>query len=64
LITKFSDSNLELLTKENPYERLAFFDEIVTEIACHPVDIKPDYQFELVPPQKKKFCDRRKRILR
>jgi hypothetical protein len=64
LITKFSDSYLEILTTENDDERLALFDELVADIARRPVEVKPGRKVERVPPRKKKFCDRRKRVLR
>ena len=64
LITKFSDSYLELLSVENPDERLALFDDLVNDISRRPVEVKPDRKVERVPSRKKKFCDRRKRVLR
>jgi hypothetical protein len=64
LITKFSSSYIEILNTENPVERLSLFDELVEDIARRPVEVKPDRKFERKTPRKKKFCDRRKRVLR
>jgi hypothetical protein len=64
LITKFTERYIELLTKENPDERLALFDELVSEIASRPVEVKPNRTYMRKTPRKKKFCDRRKRALR
>jgi hypothetical protein len=64
LITKFSESYIDLLTRENPEERLELFNELVEDIARRPSEIKPDRHFERVTPRKKNFCDRRKRVLR
>ena len=64
LITKFSDRYIELLTKDNPDERLALFDELILDISRRPTEIKPDRSFERKTPRKKKFCDRYKRTLR
>ena len=64
LISKFCDAYIELLATENPYKRLALFDELVADIAKRPVEVKPDRNVERKNPRKKKFCDRRKRALR
>ena len=64
LITKFSDRYLELLSNDNSSERTALFDELVSDIAKRPSAIKPGRSFLRKPPRKKKFCDRRKRVLR
>ena len=64
LITKFSDKYLELLVTDCPNERLRLFDELVADISRRPVEVKPGRKFERVTPRKKKFCDRRKRVLR
>ena len=64
LITKFSDKYLELLITVNPDERMRMFDELVEDISRRPAEVKPGRKFERVPPKKKKFCDRRKRVLR
>ena len=64
MITKFSDKYIELLTNDDPVERAALFDELVSEIVRRPVEVKPGRQFERKKPRKKKFCDRRKRSLR
>ena len=64
MITKFADKYIELLTIDNPAERMRLFDELVSEIARRPVEVKPGRQFQRRPPRKKKFCDRRKRSLR
>ena len=64
MITKFADKYIELLTIDNPAERMRLFDELVLEIARRPVEVKPGRQFQRRPTRKKKFCDRRKRSLR
>jgi len=64
LVTKFSDRYVELLSVANSKERIALFDELVSDISMRPVEVKPDRQFERRTPRKKKFCDRRKRVLR
>lgn len=64
LISKFSDSYIEMLTKENADERLALFDELVEDITRHPTEVKPNRTTHRKLPRKKKFCDRRKRSLR
>ena len=64
LITKFADSYIDLLTKDNPAERLALFDELAGDIAKRPAEVKPNRSTPRKPPRKKKFCDRRKRALR
>lgn len=64
LITKFTDAYIHLLSQNNPDERLVLFNELVEEIVRYPSEIKPDRQFPRKPPRKKKFCDRRKRVLR
>jgi len=64
LITKFSDSYLELLATEDTDARLALFDSLVVDISRRPTEVKPGRKSERVLPRKKKFCDRRKRVLR
>ena len=64
LITKFSEKYIELMAVDNDEERLALFDELVSDISMRPVEVKPDRQHKRVTPRKKKFCDRRKRVLR
>jgi hypothetical protein len=64
LITKFTERYVELLTNENPNERLALFDELVSEIAFRPAEVKPNRTSIRKAPRKKKFCDKRKRALR
>ena len=64
LITKLSDKYLELLVNNDPLERLFMFDELVEDISRRPVEVKPGRKSERVPPRKKKFCDRLKRVLR
>jgi hypothetical protein len=64
MITKFSDIYIELLSNDDPIARKALFDELISDIARRPVEVKPGRQFERKPPRKKKFCDRRKRSLR
>jgi hypothetical protein len=64
LITKFSDSYLNLLSTENPEERMALFDTLVDDIVRRPTEVKPGRKSKRVPPKKKKFCDRYKRSLR
>jgi len=63
LIDKFSERYIELLTVHDPDERLAMFDELVADITRRPVEVKPDRKSPRVRPRKKKFCDRRKRVL-
>ncbi len=64
LITKFSERCIELLVNNNPAKRMALFEDLVEEIAHRPSEIKPDRQSQRKNPRKKKFCDRRKRVLR
>ena len=64
MITKFSDKYIELLSSDDVEARKALFDELVSDIARRPVEVKPGRQFERNKPRKKKFCDRRKRSLR
>jgi len=64
LITKLSDKYLELLVNNDPVERLLMFNELVEDISRRPVEVKPGRKSERVPPRKKKFCDRLKRVLR
>jgi len=64
LITKFSDQYIELLSEPNVNVRLALFDELVADITRRPVEVKPGRQTSRKNPRKKKFCDRRKRVLR
>ena len=64
LITKFSDSYLEILATDDPDQRMALFDSLVEDIARRPVEVKPGRSSERTTPRKKKFCDRRKRVLR
>ena len=64
LVSKFCDAYIELLAIDNPYKRLALFDELVADISKRPVEVKPDRNVERKTPRKKKFCDRRKRALR
>jgi hypothetical protein len=64
LITKFSDKYLELLVTDDPDVRMLMFDELVDDISRRPVEVKPGRKSERVPPRKKKFCDRLKRVLR
>jgi hypothetical protein len=64
LISKFSDEYLDLLNTENVDERLLMFDELVADISRCPVEVKPGRKSNRVLPRKKKFCDRRKRVLR
>lgn len=64
LITKFSDRYIELLTKDDPDARLALFDDLVADISRRPSVIKPNRHSTRSLPRKKKFCDRRKPVLR
>ena len=64
LITKFSDMYLEILVSDDHDERLRLFEELVDDISRRPVEVKPGRKSERVTPRKKKFCDRRKRVLR
>ena len=54
---------IEILTIEENGVRLMAFDELIMDIARHPVEVKPNRKYERKPPRKKKFCDRRKRVL-
>lgn len=64
LITKFSDRYIELLLEHNLDKRMALFNALVDDIVRRPSEIKPGRKFERKLPRKKKFCDRRKRVLR
>ena len=64
LISKFCDAYIALLANDNPYKRLALFDELVADIAKRPVEVQPDRNVVRKTPRKKKFCDRRNRALR
>jgi hypothetical protein len=64
LISKLSEQYIHLLTVNDKDTRLALFDELVADISRRPVEVKPDRQFLRSIPRKKKFCDRRKRVLR
>jgi len=64
LVTKFTDRYIELLSNNNPDERMALFDELVADIAKRPVEVKPDRQSDRVKPRNKKFSDRYKRVMR
>lgn len=64
LITKFSERYIELLTFDDNNKREALLDKLIEDIARRPSEIKPDRQSARVIPRKKKFCDRRKRVLR
>ena len=64
LVSKFSDQYIDLLTVGDADARLTMFDELVADIAKRPVEVKPDRQSPRSAPRKKKFCDRRKRVLR
>jgi len=50
LISKFCDAYIELLAIDNPYKRLALFDELVADIAKRPVEVKPDRNVERKTP--------------
>jgi hypothetical protein len=63
LIAKFTERYIELLANDDPEARLALFDELVADIARRPVEVKPGRKSPRKPPRKKKFCDRRKRVL-
>lgn len=63
LIAKFSMKYIELFTIEDTDARLKLFYDLVADIARRPVEVKPDRQFPRSIPRKKKFCDRRKRVL-
>jgi len=64
LITKFSQQYIEILSTENPDKRQALFDELVKDITRRPAEVKPGRSYERKLPRKKKYCDRRKRVLR
>jgi len=64
LISKFSDDYIEILATENPYERLALFNELVADIAKRPEQVKPDRNVPRKIPRKKKFFITRKRHFR
>jgi len=64
LISKFSDAYIEILATENPYKRLALFNELVADIAKRPVEVKPFRNVLRKKPRKKKFYITRKRYLR
>ena len=64
LLTKFTDRYLKLLGIGDADKRLDLFDELVSDIAKYPAEIKPGRSSSRDNPRKKKFCDRRKRVLR
>jgi hypothetical protein len=64
MITKFSDSYIELLSASDPDARASLFEQLVKDVARRPSEIKPDRSSPRNPPRKKKFCDRRKPALR
>ena len=64
LVTKFSEQYIYLLSIEDPVKRTRLFEELVADITKYPVEIKPDRSSPRSTPRKKKFCDRRKRVLR
>ncbi len=64
MITKFADRYIELLTHADPDARASLFEQLVSDIARRPSEIKPGRSFPRNPPRKKKFCDRRKPALR
>jgi hypothetical protein len=53
MITKFADKYIELLTNNDPVERVALFDDLVSDIAKRPVEVKPGRQFLRKKPRKK-----------
>jgi hypothetical protein len=63
LITKFSQQYIGILSTEDPSKRQALFDELVKDITRRPVEVKPGRSSGRKTPRKKKFCDRRKRVL-
>lgn len=64
LVTKFSEQYTQLLTIDDADERVRLFDELVSDIAKRPVEVKPGRVSPRSSPRKKKFCDRRKSVLR
>ncbi len=64
MITKFADSYIELLTHSDPDARASLFEQLVSDIARRPSEIKPNRSSPRNPPRKKKYCDRRKPALR
>ena len=64
LISKFSVRYIELLTIADHDLRMALFEELVEDIVRRPSEIKPDRHSARRMPRKKKFCDRRKPVLR
>jgi hypothetical protein len=64
LISVFSEKYIELLMEDNAQKRLELFDKLVEDISRRPVEVKPGRKFLRKPSKKKKFCDRRKRVLR
>ncbi len=64
LISKFSVRYIELLTIADHDLRMALFEELVEDIVRRPSEIKPDRHSARRVPRKKKFCDRRKPVLR
>jgi hypothetical protein len=63
LITKLSEQYIRLLTITDSDERLALFEELVADITQRTVEVKPNRQSPRNIPRKKKFSDRRKRVL-
>ena len=64
MITKFADRYIELLANDNPIERRLLYDDLISDIARRPAEVKPGRNNDRKPPRKKKFCDRRKPSLR
>jgi hypothetical protein len=64
LVTKFTDQYIKLMIVDDPDVRAALFEKLVADITRRPVEVKPNRQSLRVTPRKKKFCDRRKRVLR
>ena len=64
MITKFADRYIKLLVCAEPDARSALFEQLVSDIARRPAEVKPSRSFDRKSPRKKKFCDRHKPVLR
>ena len=64
LVTKFTEQYIYMLTIDDPDKRIRIFEELIADISKRPVEVKPNRASPRSAPRKKKFCDRRKRVIR
>ena len=64
LVTKFTEQYIHMLTVADPDERIRLFEVLVADISRRPVEVKPGRASPRSAPRKKKFNDRRKRVMR